>query len=136
MNPGMTIEYLGSLRCEARHVRSGNVLITDAPPDNHGKGEAFSPTDLMCTSLACCMLSIMGIAAEEKDISFHTASVAVEKVMDSNPRRVVEIRLAFTLEGGTLDAREKAILEHAALTCPVAKSLHPDLRQTVQFQYR
>ena len=88
MNPGMTISYQGNLRNRAEHLKSGNTLITDAPVDNHGKGEAFSPTDLLCTSLASCMVTLIGITAESKGIELGNVRAEIEKVMYSEPRRV------------------------------------------------
>lgn len=135
MNPGMNVKYLGELRCEATHLRSGNKLITDAPPDNHGKGEAFSPTDLLCTSLACCMTALLGIVANEKGILLGNIDADIEKIMAPDPRRVVKINIDLRIEDKNFSDREKAILEHTALTCPVAKSLHPDIEQNITFSY-
>jgi uncharacterized OsmC-like protein len=130
------VKYLGGLRTEAVHLRSGATINTDAPVDNHGKGEAFSPTDLMSTSLACCMMTLMGIAAQGKDIPLEGLEARVVKHMAAAPRRVERIELAFTLDGRRLDDRQRAILEHAARTCPVALSLNTDLVQEVSFTYR
>lgn len=132
---GMTVEYLGSLRCEGKHLKSGNLITTDAPTDNKGKGEAFSPTDLMCTSLACCMITIMGIAADEKEIVLSSVNADIEKIMGTNPRRVVGINIHLKIGAKELDQRKTEILKNAALTCPVAKSLHPDLVQNVSFEF-
>lgn len=128
------IKYLGNLRTEATHNHSGKVIITDAPIDNNGKGEAFSPTDLMSTSLGCCMLTIMGIVAERNAIDLGVTSIEITKIMGTNPRRVVEIVVEIAL-AKKFEGKEKELLENAALTCPVAKSLHPDLKQTVSFIY-
>ena len=135
MNAGMTITYQGHLRNQATHVRSGNTLITDAPTDNHGKGEAFSPTDLLCTSLASCMITLMGIAAESKGIALEKVEAQIEKVMYSDPRRVGEIHVRIGIGDKGYTEREKAILENAAMTCPVSKSLHPDIKQVIAFNY-
>lgn len=135
MKPGMKITYKGDLRCEAVHLKSGNTLITDAPPDNHGKGEAFSPTDLLCTSLACCMTTLMGITANEKGIILGKIDADIEKIMASDPRRVIKINIDLQIEDKNYTDREKAILERSALTCPVAKSLHPDIEQHITFSY-
>lgn len=135
MKPGMTIEYQGMLRNRAVHIKSGNSLITDAPTDNHGKGEAFSPTDLLCTSLATCMITLMGISAESKGIAIGGVSAEIEKVMASEPRRVSEIHVEITIEDKAFTEREKTILENAALTCPVAKSIHPEIHQVISFKY-
>ncbi len=133
--PGMKVVYEGGLRNRATHVRSGNTLMTDAPPDNNGKGEAFSPTDLLCTSLAACMITLMGIAAASKEIATGKIEAEIEKVMAADPRRVSKIIIAFKIEDKNYTEREKSILENAALTCPVAKSLHPDISQNISFQY-
>ena len=129
------ITYLGDLRTSATHVRSGETIITDAPLDNKGRGEAFSPTDLLSTSLACCMMTLMGIAAEAKAIPLNGLKARMMKHMAADPRRVQRIELHFELEGKDLDDRQRKILENAARTCPVAKSLHPDLVQDVDFSY-
>jgi putative redox protein len=130
------ITYLGDLRCEATHVRSGLRVVTDAPPDNQGKGEAFSPSDLTRTSLACCMMTIMGITARERDLVLSGLEARVMKRMASNPRRIAEVEVHMTLDGQGLDANARALLERAAHTCPVALSLREDLVQTVTFTYR
>ena len=130
-----TITYLGGLRTEAVHVRSGVKINTDAPLDNHGRGEAFSPTDLMSTSLACCMMTLMGIAAEAKGIPLNWLKAALVKKMASAPRKVERIEIRFEMEGSGLEDRQRAILEHAARTCPVALSLDPGLEQAVSFTY-
>lgn len=136
MQAGMKVSYRGGLRNEAVHFRSGNTLITDAPPDNHGRGEAFSPTDLLCTSLACCMITLMGIAAESKGISLGKVEADIEKTMASDPRRVSRIHIVLHIENPGYDEREMSILKNAALTCPVAKSLHPDMEQVVDFEWK
>jgi putative redox protein len=135
MKTMMTGKYEGDLRCSFAHVASGQKLITDAPVDNQGQGQAFSPTDLMCTSLAACMLTIMGIAAKSKSIPFEEVTIEIEKVMGTEPRRVVAIYLHIRMNGKDLDEKSKYILEQAAHTCPVAKSLHPDITQDVRFDY-
>lgn len=133
-----TIEskYLGELRTESIHVRSGQPLLTDAPADNNGKGETYSPTDLLATALGTCMLTVMGIAAREHGVNIDGTTCYIVKVMASNPRRVseVQIELNFPKEEKYSD-KEKAILERSALTCPVAKSVHPDLIQNVIFNF-
>lgn len=127
--------YLGDLRTEAEHVKSGQKVITDAPLDNQGKGDAFSPSDLMTASLSSCMLTIMGIAARTHQIQFENISCKVTKVMVPNPRRVGEIIVEFDMGKNTYTDKQKAILTNAAHTCPVALSLHPDLKQTVTFNF-
>ena len=133
-----TIEtrYLGELRTEAKHVLSGNTLITDAPLDNQGKGEAFSPSDLMSASLGSCMLTIMGIAAQEHGIDINGSTCSITKIMASEPRRVSEIQIHFYFPAINYSDKQKIILERAAKNCPVAKSLHPDLVQNVRFNFQ
>jgi putative redox protein len=132
-----TIEsiYLGELRTEATHVFSGTQLITDAPLDNQGKAETFSPSDLLTASLGSCMMTIMGIAAREHGINIDGTKCSLVKIMGTDPRRVVEIQVVLTFPNSAYTEKEKAILERSALTCPVAKSLHPDLVQNVRFVY-
>ncbi|MDV3310285.1 MAG: OsmC family protein [Cyclobacteriaceae bacterium] len=130
-----TVQYHGDLRTTCTHVRSSSSIITDAPVDNHGKGEAFSPTDLLATSLATCMLTTMGIRAMKENIPFPKASAEVTKIMGSNPRRVTGIVVNVNMSGLTLTDDQKKILEDTAINCPVAKSLHPEIRQEVSFQY-
>ncbi|MHB8208486.1 OsmC family protein [Mucilaginibacter sp.] len=129
-----TIEttYLGDLRTEATHLQSGTKIITDAPTDNQGKGEAFSPTDLLAESLAGCILTTMAIAARTHNINMDGTKAEVTKVMAPNPRRVAEIiiNIKFPLE---YTDKEKKILELAAYGCPVHVSLHPDLKKTIDF---
>jgi putative redox protein len=136
MNITIKGNYTGELRCTYEHIKSGQTIITDAPVDNQGKGMAFSPTDLLCASLGACLTTIMGITAQQKDIPFEDVSTEIEKRMGTEPRRVVGITVIVTMRGDVLDARQKSILEHAALTCPVAKSLHPDIEQDIQFVYK
>src|ERR1700688_2792384 len=110
--------YLGGLRTEATHVQSGTKIITDAPTDNHGKGEAFSPTDLLAESLAGCMLTTMGIAANTHGINIDNTQCEVTKIMAANPRRVAEIVVNLKFPG-TYTEKERHILEHTSLNCPV-----------------
>jgi putative redox protein len=130
------INYLGGLRNEATHLRSGQVIVTDAPTDNKGRGEAFSPTDLLCTSLATCMMSLMGIAAQEKGMTLTGLQARVVKHMAASPRRVSKVEVHLEMDGGPLSVRERTILENAARTCPVALSLHQDIEQDLHFRYR
>lgn len=120
--------YKGNLRTLAKHLKSGNELITDAPTDNNGKGEAFSPTDLVATALASCMLTIMGIKAANSNIKFDDCYCEVTKIMSSNPRRISEIIIKMKLPKNLSD-KEKTILINVAKTCPVALSLHPEIKQ-------
>lgn len=126
--------YLGNLRTEATHIQSANRLITDAPTDNNGKGEAFSPTDLLAASLGSCMLTIMGMAANTHNIDIKGTECSITKIMTANPRRVAEIHTEITFQSSFGD-KQKAILEHAAITCPVYYSLHPDIKKVVSFKY-
>ncbi|WP_010198833.1 OsmC family protein [Psychrobacter sp. PAMC 21119] len=127
------VTYQGNLRTQAIHLQSNNQIITDAPIDNHGKGEAFSPTDLLATSLASCMLTIIGIKARDMDIDITGTTAEVTKVMTANPRRVSEIHIIVTFNN-ELDDRTQTIFYNTALTCPVAKSIHPDITQNVTFK--
>lgn len=129
------IVYNGQLRTEATHLRSGKTIITDAPVDNNGKGEAFSPTDLLATSLGCCMITIMGMVADKNNINIDGTAIEITKVMAANPRRVSEIIVEFTMNGNQYSDKEKELLEQAAHTCPVALSLSSELKQTVVFNY-
>lgn len=129
------VTYSGGLRTEAVHEKSGNKIITDAPPDNHGKGEAFSPTDLMSTSLATCMLTVMGIACEARNMNMDGAVAEVTKIMAANPRRVAEIHITITMPAKGYTDEQKKMLEHTAHTCPVALSLHPNLIQKITFVF-
>jgi uncharacterized OsmC-like protein len=131
----MTGNYLGHLRTEVKHLRSGNVIITDAPPDNNGKGEAFSPTDLTCASLNSCMMTLMGMLAEREGINLEGLKSEIVKVMDSNPRKIAEIQINFFHENLVATPVQKEKLKRAALTCPVALSLPETLRQVVTFDF-
>lgn len=124
--------YKGDLRTEAKHIRSGNTIITDAPTDNSGKGEAFSPTDLVVTALASCMLTIMGIKANEIKINIEGASAEVKKIMAASPRRIAKVIIVINISTPA-DEKTKNILEKAALTCPVEKSLSDSMIREVKF---
>lgn len=124
--------YLGDLRTEATHVQSGTKIITDAPVDNQGKGEAFSPTDLLAAALASCMLTIMGITGRKHGIDIDNTQCSTTKIMAADPRRVAEIVISFRFPKEYTE-KEQKILERAALTCPVYYSLHEDLKKTVDF---
>jgi len=129
------VVYIGDLRTTATHLQSGKQIITDAPIDNQGKGEAFSPTDLMATSLGSCMLTVMGIVAKRHAINMNNTKVEVLKVMADNPRRVAEIHIDMYFPKNTYSQKDKDLLEHTALACPVAKSIHPDIKQKTRFHY-
>ena len=130
----ITIDYLGNLRTEAFHPLSGKKILTDAPPDNNGKGEAFSPTDLMATALGSCMLTIMAITGNTNKIDIIGSKVSVEKIMDSNPRRIGTINININLPK-KLTSKERTVLERAGKHCPVAKSIHPNIKENIYFSY-
>jgi len=129
------IHYDGELRTTATHLRSGKRVITDAPPDNNGKGEAFSPTDLLSASLGCCMLTVMGIVAERHQLDMKGTRAEITKIMAANPRRVAEIVVELHFPPNNFSGKDRQLLENTARTCPVAMSLHPDLKQTVSFHW-
>lgn len=124
------VKYIGNLRTEAIHLKSSSCIETDAPIDNHGKGERFSPTDLLSTSLASCMITIMGIVANRESVQLEV-SAEVTKIMADNPRRVGEIQIELKVKDFNFSEKQKKILENAAYTCPVAKSLHPEINQKI-----
>ncbi len=128
------VVYTGNLRTECTHLRSGSVIETDAPTDNRGKGERFSPTDLVATALAACIVTTMGIAGDTHGIDIDGTVCEVEKIMISDPRRIGEIKVNITMPTDkSYSEKERLVLERAAHTCPVAKSLHPDLKETISF---
>lgn len=129
------VTYLGNLRTESVHIKSNNAFITDAPIDNNGKGEAFSPTDTVATGLASCMLTVMGIKARDMDIDMSGTTAEVTKTMASDPRRISKIKvlLNFPFEA---DKKTRVILERTANTCPVHYSLHPDIKKDVTFNWQ
>ena len=126
------VNYLGNLRTECVHVSSNNRIVTDAPKDNNGKGEAFSPTDLVASSLSSCILTVMGIVSMRIKYNLTNTKSSVKKIMGDNPRRIVEIvvRIEFS---ESADPTTRSKIEKAALNCPVAKSLHPDIKQNISF---
>lgn len=129
-----SIQYLGELRTKAIHIQSGTEIFTDAPVDNHGKGEAFSPTDLAATSLSCCMLTIMGIIAQRENVDLKGITSEVTKVMTQTlPRKIAEIHVSFDFSKVEITDDQKLKLKNAAHTCPVAMSLHPDIKQVISF---
>lgn len=128
--------YLGDLRTEAVHLQSQSKIITDAPVDNQGKGEAFSPTDLLAASLTSCMLTIMGIAAQAHEISLGKIEAATTKIMQSNPRKIAEIQVVLNFaDNVNYSDHDQSILQKAAETCPVYLSLHPDIKKTLTFNW-
>lgn len=130
------VEYTGDLRTADTHLRSGTVIETDAPVDNHGRGERFSPTDMLATSLASCMLTMIGIAGKTHNFNIDGAVCEVEKIMVPNPRRVGEIKVDMSFpKGQSYTDKEKKIIENTALTCPVIESLHPDCKKTLTIKW-
>ena len=127
--------YLGDLRTECEHLQSGNKMITDAPVDNQGKGEAFSPTDTVATALASCMLTVLGIKARDMQVDIKGTTAAVTKTMAADPRRISEIEVVLAFPS-TYDEKTTAILERIAKTCPVLYSLHPDIKKQIIFNYK
>ncbi|MEM6343116.1 MAG: OsmC family protein [Bacteroidota bacterium] len=127
--------YDGHLRTTATHIPSSNTLFTDAPTDNHGKGEAFSPTDLIATSTLTCMMTSMGIVAQNNDIAMGKLSGEIEKMMTPAPRRIARLQVELVFEGHNLSDTDKGLLENAALSCPVTRSLHPDVIVNLKFRY-
>ncbi|MCK5400610.1 MAG: OsmC family protein [Flavobacteriaceae bacterium] len=126
--------YKGNLRTENTHLKSGDTYITDAPIDNKGKGEAFSPTDTVATGLANCMLTVMGIKARDLDVNMDGTTAEVTKIMAPDPRRISKIEVVLNLPFKA-DAKHKKILEHTAKTCPVLYSLHPEIEKTISFNW-
>ena len=129
------VTYLGDLRTECTHLQSGSSFITDAPVDNNGKGEAFSPTDTVATGLASCMMTMMGIKAREMGVDMKGTTASVNKIMAANPRRIsrIEVTLVFPFD---TDEKTRKILEHTANTCPVFYSLHPDVEKVIVFNWK
>jgi len=128
--------YTGNLRTKATHLKSGNSIITDAPTDNNGKGEAFSPTDLVATALGSCMLTIMGIRARDAEIDMEGAEVEITKIMGSNPRKISKIIATVKMPEKSYTDREKKILEKAAHQCPVFNSLSPVLEEEISIVWK
>ncbi|HML86128.1 MAG TPA: OsmC family protein [Bacteroidales bacterium] len=129
-------EYTGELRTVATHLQSGKTIITDAPVDNQGKGEAFSPTDLLAASLGSCMITIMGIAAQTHGFNINGTKAEITKIMASSPRRVGEIKIELYFPDIQYSAKEKKLIEAAAFSCPVYLSLHPELIKSINFHFQ
>lgn len=128
------VTYTGELRTTCEHLRSGAAFVTDAPIDNNGLGQAFSPTDTVATGLASCMLTVMGIKARDMGVDLAGATANVTKHMASNPRRISKIEVEFSLRG-VQDQKQRTILERTAETCPVHYSLHPDIEKVITFNW-
>jgi len=130
------VTYKGDLRTEAVHLATGSVLEMDAPKDNHGKGEYFAPTDLVAAITGACMLTIMDLYARRHGIDLKGTVASIEKVMAENPRRIAEIKVTFDFpKGREVSTEHRQVLERTALDCPVSRSLHPDLKQTLIFNW-
>ena len=129
------VTYLGNLRTSSIHIQSGTEIISDAPLDNNGKGEAFSPTDTVANGLATCMMTIMGIKARDLQIDLEGTTAEVVKIMNAEPRRIGAIEIVFQMQG-TSDQKSKTILERAAMTCPVFLSLHTDVEKRITFNWK
>ena len=130
------IKYEGNLRTVATHLQSGTVIETDAPVDNQGKGERFSPTDLVATALGTCMLTIMGIKARDLNVNLEGTEIDITKIMAANPRRIGEIKVVIKFaESVKADAKQRTILERAAMTCPVFESLSTEMKKNVEFKW-
>ncbi|MFD2909383.1 OsmC family protein [Flavobacterium ardleyense] len=129
------VTYLGDLRTSSIHLQSGSEIITDAPLDNNGKGEAFSPTDTVANGLASCMFTVMGIKAKDLEVDFSGSTAEVTKIMGTEPRRITEIHVAFNFSIHP-DDKTKTILERTAMTCPVFFSLHPEIKKEISFNWK
>lgn len=133
--PTSKVTYLGDLRTSSIHLQSNSEIISDAPLDNNGKGEAFSPTDTVANGLASCMFTMMGIKARDLDVDFSGSTAEVTKIMAAEPRRISEIHVAFSMNLQA-DEKTKTILERTANTCPVLYSLHPDIKKVITFDWK
>jgi uncharacterized OsmC-like protein len=129
------ITYLGELRTICIHLQSGTEILTDAPTDNHGKGEAFSPTDLVATALGSCMVSIMAIKSKDLELDLKDSTVEVTKIMQADPRRIAKIEVVLNMAISTSD-KNKIILERSAMNCPVLLSLHSDIEKDITFNWK
>jgi uncharacterized OsmC-like protein len=129
------ITYLGDLRTSSIHLQSGSEIISDAPLDNQGKGEAFSPTDTVANGLASCMFTVMGIKARDLEVDFSGSTAEVTKIMGTEPRRITEIHVTFNFSIRP-DDKIKTILERTAMTCPVFFSLHPEMKKIIVFNWK
>jgi len=129
------ITYLGDLRTSSIHLQSGSEIISDAPIDNNGKGEAFSPTDTVANALGSCMFTVMGIKAQDLNVDLSNSTAEITKIMAADPRRISEIHVVFNFSVAP-DAKNKTILERIAMTCPVYYSLHPDIKKVIAFNWK
>ncbi len=132
-----TVTYEGTQRTKCKHLRSGSEIETDAPVDNKGRGERFSPTDLVATALGSCMLTIMGMRADNMNVDLKGVKIEVEKIMAADPRRIGGINLTFHFPDSlTVTERQQTILQKAAETCPVFYSIHPDIKVNIHFNWK
>jgi uncharacterized OsmC-like protein len=129
------VTYLGDLRTSSIHLQSGSEIISDAPLDNNGKGEAFSPTDTVANALASCMMTVMGIKARDLDVDFTGSTAAVTKMMQAEPRRIAAIEIVFDMSLAA-DEKTKTILERTAMTCPVFLSLNTEIEKRISFNWK
>lgn len=129
------VTYLGDLRTSSEHLASGSTIISDAPVDNHGRGEAFSPTDTVANALASCMFTVMGIKARDMGVDFAGSTASVTKHMQADPRRISKIEVVFDMNIAA-DEKTRTILERTAHTCPVHLSLHPDIEKVITFNWK
>ena len=127
--------YVGDLRTSSKHIKSGQEIITDAPVDNNGKGEAFAPTDLVSSALCSCMTTVMGICAEKGGFKMPNSIAKIKKIMNSDPRKIKEINIELNFEENSLTDIQKNKLESVGRNCPVAKSLHPEIKQNIIFNF-
>ncbi len=129
------ITYLGDLRTSSIHIQSGSEIISDAPIDNNGKGEAFSPTDTVANALGSCMMTIMGIKARDMQLDIEGSTAEVTKIMQAEPRRISVIEIKFNMNA-VVDEKTKTILERASMTCPVYLSLNPEIEKKISFNWK
>ena len=129
------ITYLGELRTSSVHIESGTEILSDAPTDNHGRGEAFSPTDLLANALGSCMVSIMAIKSKDLNVDLEGSTVEVTKIMQAEPRKIAKILIVMNMSVA-VDEKTKTILERAAMHCPVLLSLNPDIEKDVTFNWK
>ena len=135
MNHSIENRYVGKLRTSSTHLSSGKNIITDAPTDNNGKGEAFAPTDLVSSALCSCMTTVMGICAEKGNFEMPNSTAKITKIMSADPRKISEIKIELTFDNNNLNDIQKNKLMSVAENCPVAKSLNPDIKQSLKFNF-
>ena len=135
MNHSIENRYVGKLRTSSTHLKSGKNIITDAPTDNNGKGEAFAPTDLVSSALCSCMTTVMGICVEKGNFELPNSTAKITKIMSSDPRKISEIKIELNFDNNNLTDTQKNKLMSVAENCPVAKSLNPDIKQTLKFNF-